>query len=55
MTDINMITVRRKVKPHLVQIIPLQIMPEVGHRHSKGAGMEQYQFPYELPLISELG
>lgn len=30
-------------------------MPEEEHRHSKGAGMEQYQFPCELPLISQLG
>ena len=41
-----MVTVRRKVKSHLVKIMPLQMMPEVHHLRSKGADMEQYQFPY---------
>lgn len=41
-----MITVRRKVKSHLVKIMPLQMMLEVLHLHSKGDGMEQGRFPY---------
>ena len=41
-----MIAVGRKVKSHLVKIMPLEMMPEAHHLHSEGAGTEQYQFPY---------